>query len=180
MRVSRHIGTKMRNNNQMKYFLYIAIIISLLVGCSGTKEVNQATTNEQFEEVDNPKEKAMEHFLNGSIAEQEGDYLTAVLEYQNALKYDKSGGIYYALAKSYLANNKLSNALQSIRLADHRLAYLDYEGPLSGNRGSVRCVDRGTYDVVKECSERLVVELQGSILSGSVTLLQQGSSWEIG
>lgn len=68
----------------------------------------------------------------------------------------------------------------AIRLADHRLAYLDYEGPLSGNRGSVRCVDRGTYDVVKECSERLVVELQGSILSGSVTLLQQGSSWEVG
>ncbi len=68
----------------------------------------------------------------------------------------------------------------AIRLADHRLAYLDYEGPLSGKRGSVRCVDRGTYDVVKECSERLVVELQGSILSGSVTLLQQGNSWEIG
>ena len=68
----------------------------------------------------------------------------------------------------------------AIRLADHRLAYLDYEGPLSGNRGSVRCVDRGTYEVVKECSERLVVELQGSILSGAVTLLQQGSSWEIG
>ncbi len=68
----------------------------------------------------------------------------------------------------------------AIRLADHRLAYLDYEGPLSGNRGSVRCVDRGTYDLMKECSERVVVELQGSILSGSVTLLQQGSSWEIG
>ncbi len=68
----------------------------------------------------------------------------------------------------------------AIRLADHRLAYLDYEGPLSGDRGSVRCVDRGTFLVVKECSERLVVELQGSILSGSVTLLQQGNSWEIG
>jgi hypothetical protein len=68
----------------------------------------------------------------------------------------------------------------AIRLADHRLAYLDYEGPLSGKRGSVRCVDRGTYDVVKECSERLVVKLQGSILSGPVTLLQQGSSWEVG
>ena len=37
----------------------------------------------------------------------------------------------------------------AIRLADHRLAYLDYEGPLSGKRGSVRCVDRGTYDLVK-------------------------------
>ena len=117
MRVSRFIGTKMSIYRQMKYLLYIAILISLLIGCSGTKEVNEATTNKQIEEVDNPKEKAMEHFLNGSIAEQEGDYQNAILEYQNALKYDTSSGIYYALAKSYLANNKLSNALQSIRLA---------------------------------------------------------------
>ena len=117
IRVSRFIGTKMSNFKQMKYFLYIAILISLFIGCSGTNEVHEATTNKQIEEVDNPKEKAMEHFLNGSIAEQEGDYQTAVLEYQNALKYDTSSGIYYALAKSYLANNKLSNALLSIRLA---------------------------------------------------------------
>ncbi|MGB5894966.1 MAG: hypothetical protein WBG58_12385, partial [Ignavibacteriaceae bacterium] len=88
----------------MKYLLYIAIFFSLLISCSGTKEMHEATTNKQFEEVDNPKEKALEHFLNGSIAEQEGDYQTAVLEYQNALKYDTSSGIYYALAKSYLAN----------------------------------------------------------------------------
>ena len=101
----------------MRYHLYIAILISFLIGCSGTKEVHEATANKQYEEVVNPKEMAMEHFLNGSIAEQEGDYLTAVLEYQNALEYDKSSGIYYALAKSYLANNKLANALQNIRLA---------------------------------------------------------------
>ena len=29
-------------------------------------------------------------------------------------------------------------------LADHRLAYLDYEGPISGGRGSVTRWDRGT------------------------------------
>jgi tetratricopeptide (TPR) repeat protein len=107
----------MSNFKQMKYLLYIVFLISLFIGCSGTKEVDQATTNKFIEELDNPKEKAMEHFLNGSIAEQEGDYQTAVLEYQNALKYDTSSGIYYALAKSYLANNKLSNALKSIRFA---------------------------------------------------------------
>jgi hypothetical protein len=30
-------------------------------------------------------------------------------------------------------------------LADHRLLYLDYEGPVSGNRGYVRRWDWGTY-----------------------------------
>ena len=32
------------------------------------------------------------------------------------------------------------------RLADHRRAYLTYEGAVSGDRGRVRIVDRGRYD----------------------------------
>ncbi len=31
------------------------------------------------------------------------------------------------------------------RLQDHRKAYLTYEGPVSGGRGTVRKVDTGTY-----------------------------------
>ena len=30
-------------------------------------------------------------------------------------------------------------------LAPHRLAYLDYEGPVTAGRGSVKCVMRGEY-----------------------------------
>jgi hypothetical protein len=33
------------------------------------------------------------------------------------------------------------------RLADHRSIYLEYEGPVSGGRGEVRAVARGTCDV---------------------------------
>src|SRR5687768_14660009 len=32
------------------------------------------------------------------------------------------------------------------KLSDHRLAYLDYEGPISGDRGEVRRVDVGEYE----------------------------------
>ena len=32
-----------------------------------------------------------------------------------------------------------------VKLPDHRLDYLDYEGPVSGNRGTVIRVARGTY-----------------------------------
>jgi hypothetical protein len=66
------------------------------------------------------------------------------------------------------------------RLADHRLEYLDYEGPISGDRGSVCCVDRGTYQVRQESAAQLMVELEGSVLSGSVSLIRQGNSWEVG
>jgi hypothetical protein len=32
------------------------------------------------------------------------------------------------------------------RIADHRSLYLDYEGPISGDRGVVRRLDRGTIE----------------------------------
>lgn len=38
-----------------------------------------------------------------------------------------------------------------VRLFDHRRVYLNYEGPISGDRGSVRIVDKGTY--VPLCTE---------------------------
>ena len=112
----------------MRYFLYIVLVTIFIAGCSGNKEVNKALSGSSTKDVvDNPKQKAMEHFLNGSVAEQEADYQKAVSEYQSALQYDSSGGIFYALAKSYLAQNKLSNALQnsriSIRYEPNELAY---------------------------------------------------------
>jgi hypothetical protein len=67
------------------------------------------------------------------------------------------------------------------RLADHRLKYLDYEGPIAGDRGSVCRVDRGTYQILKETAGQLMVELEGSFLRGTISLtMQQGNSWEVG
>lgn len=55
-------------------------------------------------------------------------------------------------------------------LGDHRLAYLDYEGPISGNRGSVTRWDSGTYRIVQQDEGQWIVELQGTKLSGRATL----------
>jgi tetratricopeptide (TPR) repeat protein len=57
------------------------------------------------------KKMAMEHFINGGVSETLGDYESAVKEYELALKYDSSAGMYYSLAKCYVYLNKLSNAL---------------------------------------------------------------------
>lgn len=35
--------------------------------------------------------------------------------------------------------------IQAVRLPDHRLGYLEYEGPISGDGGEVRRVDAGEY-----------------------------------
>jgi DNA ligase D-like protein (predicted 3'-phosphoesterase) len=66
-------------------------------------------------------------------------------------------------------------------LADHRIAYLDYEGPVSGNRGSVRRWDAGSYQTEGATAERIEVRLAGERLRGRVTLTRQSPDdqrWE--
>lgn len=53
--------------------------------------------------------------------------------------------------------------------ADHRLFYLDYEGPVSGNRGVVTRWDAGEFDWIED-GGRVVVELRGERLVGRFTL----------
>ena len=45
---------------------------------------------------------------------------------------------------------------------DHRLVYLDYEGPVGGDRGTVSAWERGTCEVVSSDAARVVVKLEGS------------------
>lgn len=55
-------------------------------------------------------------------------------------------------------------------LPPHRLLYLDYEGPVSGNRGTVTQWDTGVYEVVKDDPDVLQCVLQGCRLQGKITL----------
>jgi hypothetical protein len=55
-------------------------------------------------------------------------------------------------------------------LVDHRLAYLDYEGELSGGRGSVKRIDRGEFVQVADADGTWEVELLGSTVMGRYRL----------
>jgi hypothetical protein len=55
-------------------------------------------------------------------------------------------------------------------LPDHRVAYLDYVGEVSGGRGVVRRLDRGTFRALEWSDDRVVVELDGGQLVGPLTL----------
>jgi hypothetical protein len=65
-------------------------------------------------------------------------------------------------------------------LADHRLAYLDYEGPVSGNRGTVTAFDRGEYALLRDDGNVVEVELRGDRLRGRAWLkrLAEVDRWE--
>ena len=64
----------------------------------------------------------------------------------------------------------LGNEMPCEALPDHRLTYLDYEGPVSGQRGSVTRWDRGTCTIHRQSDSQWVVELAGEKLTGEATL----------
>jgi hypothetical protein len=64
------------------------------------------------------------------------------------------------------------------RIADHRLAYLDYEGAVSGDRGTVRRVDAGTYDENRQSPTIWEIEVLGRTLRGRIILERMTSNDE--
>ena len=63
-------------------------------------------------------------------------------------------------------------------LPDHRLLYLDYEGPVSGDRGIVSCWDVGTFEWLVEEAAAVEVKLSGRKLNCIAQLIHKGhDSW---
>ncbi len=61
--------------------------------------------------------------------------------------------------------------------ADHRLLYLDYQGPVSGGRGNVTRWDAGYADWVATEPDRVAIDLHGTRLTGRAVLRSTGHGW---
>ncbi|MEX2176178.1 MAG: DNA polymerase ligase N-terminal domain-containing protein [Pirellulaceae bacterium] len=59
------------------------------------------------------------------------------------------------------------------QLADHRPAYLAFEGAVSPGRGSVQRVAEGIYETLEERADLLRVRLSGDAIAGELTLSRQ-------
>jgi len=112
----------------MKKYLAFTLLALLMIGCSSS-DVSQSdsSSTQTISDPEFAKKQAVEHFVNGSIAESKGDYSTAIKEFNQALAYDTSAGICFSLAKNYFAVNKLGNALKyskmSVRLDSTKAEY---------------------------------------------------------
>ena len=62
---------------------------------------------------------------------------------------------------------------------DHRVLYLDYEGPISGGRGAVVRWDSGSFRMLVEENDRLIVRLEGRRLNGDAIFTRQATGrWQ--
>ena len=63
---------------------------------------------------------------------------------------------------------------------DHRLLYLDYEGPISGGRGRVVRWDSGAFTGQVQGEPPIIVHLQGQRLCGVLRLEHvEGDAWRV-
>ena len=69
--------------------------------------------------------------------------------------------------------------IEATRIAGHRKAYLDYEGPIAGGRGRVDVVDRGQLHILSSSKDLWELELDGEIFCGRFELLrgETGHEW---
>jgi hypothetical protein len=74
-----------------------------------------------------------------------------------------------------------ANHIEAEALPDHRLVYLDYEGPISDDRGSVTQWDAGQYEVESDSQREVIVQLRGRRLNGKLTLcrMTEGHFWRV-
>ncbi len=66
----------------------------------------------------------------------------------------------------------------ALQLPDHRVHYLDYEGPISGGRGEVSRVATGTYELLNESTGHMQLRLTSDKTTTECRLDQSsGQRW---
>ena len=69
-----------------------------------------------------------------------------------------------------LSEPNSSGEIPAERLPNHRKHYLDYEGPVSNNRGTVWRWDWGVYTLIQETQAKIIVQLEGQKLNGPAVM----------
>lgn len=72
-----------------------------------------------------------------------------------------------------------SGPIAAERLPDHRRAYLDYEGPVSGDRGTVSRWDAGTYTLLHQDENEVAATLMGKRIAGHVRFVRSADEPEM-
>jgi bifunctional non-homologous end joining protein LigD len=65
---------------------------------------------------------------------------------------------------------EINGPSEALKIFDHPLKFLTYEGPVNKGKGRVKIADAGTYEIMHENDERIELDLHGQILKGKFTL----------
>jgi hypothetical protein len=66
------------------------------------------------------------------------------------------------------------------KIHDHRLEYLEYEGPISNDRGVVKRMDRGKYEIIAETESFMIIQLLEGKYQGQINFDRMGAETLLG
>lgn len=107
----------------LTYIKHVVILASLsafsfnINCCVSSKDVDASSSVLELDLKEKSKDRALQRFIDGSTLESKGDYANAIIEFQDALRYDDNAAIHFAIAKNYVALNKPSLAAQYAKRA---------------------------------------------------------------
>lgn len=96
----------------------------VLASCKQSRDV-ASVQDDSFTKRE--RDLALQHYIEGLMYDQKGEYAKAILEYQDALRYDNDPAIYFALSKDYSMVGKHALAAEkgqeAIKLAPTNRTY---------------------------------------------------------
>jgi len=68
----------------------------------------------------------------------------------------------------------------AVKIFNHPLKFLTYQGPVKKGKGSVRIIEAGTYQIIHQKHDRIKLNLSGQILKGKFTLTHiKNDEWQL-
>jgi bifunctional non-homologous end joining protein LigD len=68
-----------------------------------------------------------------------------------------------------------------VKIFDHPIKFLTYEGSVNNGKGSVKIADAGTYQLLNDDYKHQLLLLNGKILKGKFTLTRiEDDNWQFG
>jgi hypothetical protein len=66
-----------------------------------------------------------------------------------------------------------------VKIADHPIKFLTYQGKINNGLGSVEFADNGSYELISESENVLEMNFDGRILKGKFTMTRiEGDNWQ--
>ena len=73
----------------------------------------------------------------------------------------------------------LHTSANAVKIFNHSLKFLTYQGPVNKGRGSIRIVETGTYRIIHQEHNRIELNLNGQTLKGKFTLTPiEDNNWQ--
>jgi tetratricopeptide (TPR) repeat protein len=134
---------RMKNAWKSCSTLTFIVGIFFLSGCSSSPQASRTSPSNRILTVqerrfnESQRDQALQHFIEGAALDAKGAFAEAILEYQEALRFDPNASIFFAISRDYLLLSKFDRAVETakeaVRLDPQNISYRENLGTILFN-----------------------------------------------